>query len=331
MDPGRHPADDPAVRRVPDRHPFVGDDGADAPTSPTQVGLSGAGVDRTALPDVGSPTITTDGAVFEDVAFSGRVDVDGADDVTFRRCWLRGGQFYGVLFRNGAGAATFVDCDLGEPGADGWVETALVAGAAGHTRIVRCDLHNAGDAVKVGGGSTTDVEECWVQPVRPDGSGQHVDCLQIDDNLVAELYVVRSTLEARTFTVDGAVDHSRNHLDAPLSSVGVDHYGNSILQSKPCGDAGCDGPVAGVFLSWQDCLMTGGGNYVANCHSQDGEYADNTVVRWSSGGGNDLGLRDAGNIAISGNRFHDGGSYGGGPVDVGDDAARDVPIPRLGL
>src|SRR5690606_2258369 len=119
--------------------------------------------------------------------------------------------------------------------------------------------------------------------------------------------------------------YSQEELTNP--AVTVSHWGNGVLQAKPCfPDQLCGGPVSGTYYSIQYSLMTGG-NYIMTAQRQTGQFSNNVVIR-GSGSVNDLGLRDPDNLSIYGNVFHDGGNYTGGGVGK---TSNHTPIWNLGL
>lgn len=312
----------------------IGSAGADFPTHPDQVGLKGVGINRSELPVLSNHTFKSEnaGSTISNVRFTGQVTLnDGADNITFRRCWFSGGTYWsvkGASFSSPPLNTTFEDCDFGSHGSGSWVSASHLAALGGTNYIRRCVFYNSGDGIKWNSGSINYIEDSWVQPVYV--SPKHTDCMQLDQNVRAKVYATRCTFENRTWKFGGVMAHSQEELtESTITTSNVAHWGNSILQTKPCGTTGgCSGPLSDCYFSWVDCIVTGG-NYIVTAEGQNGDFIDNTVVRGSANASTDLGLRDAGNFTVSGNVFHDdNAAYSGGAMGGGSNP---TPISRLGL
>ncbi|MCH6258974.1 chitobiase/beta-hexosaminidase C-terminal domain-containing protein, partial [Puniceicoccaceae bacterium K14] len=302
------------------------------PTHPNEVGLTGVGIDRDNLPESSTYVFKASdaGTVITDLKFNQVVRLKpGADNITFKRCWFKGNGTECVKSDSTSSVAintTFEDCDFGQYGAINWNSSANVRFLGGTNYFKRCYFYNSGDSIKFFGGSINHLEYCWLQPIIPSGSDKHSDAMQLDNSVKAEFYAYRCTFELRSFKSNNEIAHSHEELSD--ANVTVSSYGNGIFQSKPCGtNGGCNGtPVAGCYYSWIECLMTGG-NYIGTIEDQLGEFVDNVVIRGT--GQSDQGLRNAQNMTISGNSFHDNGDpYNGGGVGKESNI---TPIPDLGL
>lgn len=317
--------------------------GVSAPTHPDQVGLTAIGRDRDTYswPNVEANTVTLDssvnGTVIEDTKFEKAVQLDGVDGVTFRRCWFQGNTLYGIRRLNAGDAlnVTIEDSDLGAHGAGKNIDQGTFWFLEGESTVQRCLIYNCEDGAKLGSG-TTHVIDSWIQCVRPD-SDAHADTLQFNSNVHGRLFVVRCTLEARSWQ-----DENLNRLYAQEELTGItvtrEHAGNASLEAGPCRpDIACD-PVPSedsVFYSIVDSIVTGC-NYVMTASDCHGEFLRNTIIRGSANPGTDLGIRNSKNInrpATGPNVsvFHDNGEvYTGGKVNPSGESDPG-PIHLLGL
>lgn len=311
-----------------------------APTHPNQVGLAGIGRNRDTYPwpTVFSANVTytaaNAGTTIVDTRFDAEVLFDGtsvATGMTFRRCWFKGSTNYAMRRLSGAAGGpgiTVEDSDFGAYGTEGYLAVAGVAFLYGENFFNRCLFHNMEDCFKLK--DIHHITDCWLQPVNLPGG--HTDCMQYNDADVGKVYVVRSTLDGRTWSVGGVRCHSQEELGGGASLIA---YGNAVLQAKPCPPGICTEPLPTCFYSLQDSIITGG-NYIATLNNQNGEFLRNIVIRGSGNPATNLGLRNSMNTTIpsSGadvNRFHDNSEIylGGQPNPAGE--ADPGPIPLLGL
>lgn len=324
--------------------------GLSFPTHPSQTGLSALGINRDELPSAGNPTFTSSdsGATVEGVRFTGVTRIDGAVGMTFRQCWFMGGGSSYMLQGVSAGENTTIeDCDFGSTGEANYASQSNIAFLGSGSVIQRCNLYLGGDAIKFRQGTTTYVDYCWCQSVAV--GDNHNDVWQIGSDHVCTAYITNCVAEMRGFTVNGVPCYAHEELTAPIGSIGIFDWGNSIFQQKPCEVAnGCSGPIPGAFISVRNSIHVGG-NYVHPCEAQNGEWVDNVCVKGtgqvnqdSDGEGGWLdqdhgtGLRGTkSNYAISGNRFHTGEVWDGGFTSPNDGTSdwrgRATPISRLDL
>lgn len=133
----------------------------------------------------GNLTITTDGAVVENLEIRGSLRID-ANDVVVRNVWVYTSSFWTIYV--GSGSATFEHVEIGHPDVVG------DRGIGGDNIIARyLDIHSVEDGIKIG--SNVLYDRVTIHDLNSNSDDPHADAVQADggqDNAV----IMNSSLDS---------------------------------------------------------------------------------------------------------------------------------------
>jgi hypothetical protein len=243
----------------------------DAATSMTEPGASNTGpTDPGALKASGSITITTDGAIVENVDVSGSITIQ-ANNVTLRNFRVNASGSWAVQVMGGYTNALIEDGEV-TGDADGlWLR---------EVTLQRVEIHNMGQDGMKGLGDNVTIEGCWIHNLGM-SSGAHADGIQI---MNGSHYVIRG-----------------NNFDMPWYFVanGQRYLANSnfFLNAYPVGSA----TVSDILI---DSNWLNGGNFSIYALGQSDTVVTNNVF----GADSQYGLLDGKAATWSGNTMAAGGA-----------------------
>lgn len=138
----------------------------------------------------GTLTVREDNTVVENLEIRGKLEINGAKNVTVRNVWVYTRSAYQVRVYNG-GSMTIEDSEIGNPDV---ISTYGSRGLSG-TNITarRLNIHHVEDGIKLGDDSTYDRIYC--HDLASDRSSPHMDCTQ-DDGGGENWSITNSTLDA---------------------------------------------------------------------------------------------------------------------------------------
>ncbi|WP_110182138.1 right-handed parallel beta-helix repeat-containing protein [Nocardioides solisilvae] len=211
---GRLQVDEPALVGVAGR--------TTPPPPPTETGFPDAastGVqDGVALRASRGLTVTTDGAVVENLDISGQLHIR-ANNVTVRNVRVRSSDYY-ALYVTGSGARIeHVEVDgLGFSGTGG---AAGIGGGGKGMTVVAADITGVENGVVPGSGSV--VQDSWIHGLASPGD-PHYDGIQMDGGL-SDIRVVHNTIDMSEHSQTAAV--MVDNYFGPISRISV--TGNQLL------------------------------------------------------------------------------------------------------
>ena len=152
------------------------------PNSPSEIGITGAGLSYEDLDPYGSTgTIRLGTGTYEEIDFNNvNIIIDGPN-VKLKKCRIRwdGNEHAAIRLYQKQPGFVIEDCEI-----DGQGHVGNAAISHSHYKMYRSWVHNVGnDGVKANG--DVEIHRCWIGPLVPELADPHNDVLQIDNGTLS--------------------------------------------------------------------------------------------------------------------------------------------------